>query len=264
MKAAVVLLTVFLSLLAAPAAAQDDEGRQLFETSCASCHQPDGTGISGAFPPLAGNPQAQDPLRVEEVVREGLSGPLEVLGVSYDGQMPGFPDLTDEQVAAVAAYVSSLAGAPTPASTTAAPAPAEGDADRGEALFVGSVTLAAGGPACLACHSAANLAPTGNVTLGPDLTTLFARFGGVQGAAAALRNPPSPTMQPLFADSPLTDGELLDLTAFFATLADAPQAQGRDLLVVAGLGWLAALILLVALAVRGPKQAYVEKLRSNR
>lgn len=39
------------------------------------------------MPPLAGNPRVQDEAYVVKVVREGLSGPLEVGGVTYDGVM---------------------------------------------------------------------------------------------------------------------------------------------------------------------------------
>jgi hypothetical protein len=44
---------------------------------------------------------------VEQAVREGVQGPLEVNGVSYDGVMPPPPGLSDEEIQAVAAYVAA-------------------------------------------------------------------------------------------------------------------------------------------------------------
>ncbi len=87
------------------------DGAQIFADSCASCHQAYGQGVAGTFPPLAANPAATDAAYVEQVIREGLSGPIEVLGVAYDNAMPAV-NLTDAEVAAVVAYVTTLAEAP--------------------------------------------------------------------------------------------------------------------------------------------------------
>src|SRR5262249_36261139 len=45
---------------AAPSGGAAD-GAQLYATRCASCHQPTGSGVPGAFPPLAGDPVANGP-----------------------------------------------------------------------------------------------------------------------------------------------------------------------------------------------------------
>ncbi len=34
-----------------------EEGAAVYAANCASCHQADGRGLAGAFPPLAGNPK---------------------------------------------------------------------------------------------------------------------------------------------------------------------------------------------------------------
>ena len=77
---------------------------------CAGCHQPDGSGVVGAFPPLAGH--APEIANVEggrdyliKVVLFGLQGPIEVAGQTYDTPMPPFLQLSDEQVAAVVNHV---------------------------------------------------------------------------------------------------------------------------------------------------------------
>ncbi|HEY1655430.1 MAG TPA: cytochrome c [Candidatus Tumulicola sp.] len=91
----------------APASAND--GARIYLTNCSSCHQPDGKGIPGAFPPLAGNPVVVgDPGRPIAIVKRGSRGPIRVAGRRYDGEMPGWDGLlSDADIAAVVTYVRS-------------------------------------------------------------------------------------------------------------------------------------------------------------
>ena len=97
------LIPLFLTL-ALPALAQD--GGQLFRLYCSACHGADGKGATGgAFPPLAGSPWVtEDSERLIKLTLYGLTGPLEVNGKKYDGQVPMTPFggmLNDNDVAAV-------------------------------------------------------------------------------------------------------------------------------------------------------------------
>lgn len=90
-------------------------GEALFGQSCAACHQPTGTGIPGAFPPLAGSDYLlADPERAVGVVLHGLVGPVTVNGVAYESAMPPMP-LEDADVAAVLTYVLQAWGNQGPA-----------------------------------------------------------------------------------------------------------------------------------------------------
>ncbi len=78
-------------------------GATLYRTTCANCHQANGEGLPGAFPPLAGDPvvTAQDPAQHIATVLFGLSGKA-IGGVSYAAQMPAWgQQLSDEEIAAV-------------------------------------------------------------------------------------------------------------------------------------------------------------------
>lgn len=80
-----------------------DMGANLYRTSCSSCHQANGEGLPGVFPPLAGDPVVtdQDPTRHIEVVLFGLKGKT-INGTSYSAAMPAFSEqLSDEEVAAI-------------------------------------------------------------------------------------------------------------------------------------------------------------------
>lgn len=249
--------------VAAPAAValQSSEGAVVYQAKCASCHQADGSGIAGAFPPLAGNPKAADASYVESVILEGQSGAIDVLGVTYNGVMPAVEDLTTEELAAVVAYVGTLASGEQPVPTTAAP-PRGGDAVHGEKLFRGSAGLAAGGAACAACHSAGDIGFGGGSGLGPDLSNVFDRFGGEAGLGAWLSTPASATMQPLFEDRPLTEGEVADLTAFLATTTNVRPAGGVDVVLIASVVVMLLLLGFMAWRINGPNESYNQRLRS--
>jgi cytochrome c oxidase subunit 2 len=80
-------------------------GKALYERNCASCHQTEGGGLAGSIPPLAGselpNGPAFDHIRT---VLQGKQGPLTVRGQPYNGVMPPFAHLTDEEIAAIISY----------------------------------------------------------------------------------------------------------------------------------------------------------------
>ena len=100
-----------LILPALPLPAQD--GGQLYTTYCAACHADNGLGATGgAFPPLAGSPWIQGtPDRMILAVLHGLTGPVEVLGKTYNLEMP--PQgavLEDANLAAIATYIRSSWG----------------------------------------------------------------------------------------------------------------------------------------------------------
>jgi mono/diheme cytochrome c family protein len=100
---------------AAPAAATAKagavDGAGVFADTCAGCHQPNGEGKAGSFPPLANNPDlflATD--FPAAVVLHGLQGPIDVAGQSLDQTMPAFDFLSDDEIAAVIKYVRASWG----------------------------------------------------------------------------------------------------------------------------------------------------------
>ncbi len=85
-------------------------GRETYTSVCQACHMADGTGIEGAFPPLAESDYLnEDPDRGISAVVHGLSGEITVNGETYNGVMPR-QNLTDEEVANVITYVLNSFG----------------------------------------------------------------------------------------------------------------------------------------------------------
>ncbi len=95
---------------AANKAERMERGARVYNNICTACHQPTGTGIPGAFPPLAGsNFLNADKLRAIGIVSNGLSGKIEVNGKPFNSQMPAL-NLPDEDVANVLTYVYNTWG----------------------------------------------------------------------------------------------------------------------------------------------------------
>lgn len=88
------------------------DGSKIFLVNCASCHQVDGKGVPGTFPPLAGNAVVvDDPARVIHIVKYGLTGTVVVAGKDFNGMMPAWsPQLSDADIAAAITYVRSSWG----------------------------------------------------------------------------------------------------------------------------------------------------------
>jgi nitrite reductase (NO-forming) len=85
---------------------QIEAGRALFAGTCSTCHQADGRGLEGIFPPLAKSDLiAKDPQGVPTVIIRGLSGKITVNGHEYDSVMPSMNQLTDDEVANISTFV---------------------------------------------------------------------------------------------------------------------------------------------------------------
>ena len=95
---------------------QIDTGKEIYMKAapgggmCFTCHQQNGQGLAGQFPPLAGSDWVLgDKERLIKISMYGLMGEIEVNGVKYNNVMapPGIPpgSLTDEQIASVLTYI---------------------------------------------------------------------------------------------------------------------------------------------------------------
>ncbi|WOO43653.1 cytochrome c [Rubellicoccus peritrichatus] len=114
-------------------------GERLYKNNCAACHQANGQGVAGAFPPLANSAWVTgDESRFTKILLRGLQGPIVVNGEEYNGNMPSYgenglgwsdrdlhailtytrqawdndaPPVTEETVAAVRAEIAGKNGA---------------------------------------------------------------------------------------------------------------------------------------------------------
>ncbi|MEO5690265.1 MAG: copper-containing nitrite reductase [Burkholderiaceae bacterium] len=88
-------------------------GEALFAGTCSVCHQSNGAGLPGVFPPLAKSDfLAADLQRTIGIPLRGLSGKVTVNGSEYDSVMPPMNQLTDDEVANILTYVLNSWGNP--------------------------------------------------------------------------------------------------------------------------------------------------------
>ena len=81
-------------------------GEAVYLANCAACHQPNGQGLPGAFPPLAQSDFLQgNRQEVLQAALFGLSGPITVNGADYNGVMPSMGYLNDQELADAVSYV---------------------------------------------------------------------------------------------------------------------------------------------------------------
>jgi mono/diheme cytochrome c family protein len=86
----------------------DPKGKIVYSQACMPCHQANGQGMAGQFPPLAGSEWVltANPERMIRIVLNGASGPMTAKGAQYNNVMVPWRDvLKDEDIAAVVTYV---------------------------------------------------------------------------------------------------------------------------------------------------------------
>ncbi|HEV8185640.1 MAG TPA: cytochrome c, partial [Chthoniobacterales bacterium] len=95
----------------------------IYSANCATCHQANGVGIAGQYPPLAGSEWVTGSTkRLGMILLKGLEGPLTVKGAQYGSAVmqPWEKTLTDAKIADVLTYIRQEWG------NTGAPVATEG------------------------------------------------------------------------------------------------------------------------------------------
>lgn len=100
------------------------DGSVVYAGNCAACHQANGMGLAGVFPPLVDSQWVlENDARLVQILLHGVQGELVVNEETYNGVMPAFPQLSDAELAAVLTYIRTSwgnAGAPIAADQVAA------------------------------------------------------------------------------------------------------------------------------------------------
>jgi mono/diheme cytochrome c family protein len=248
----VALATITGIWAALPAVAQTDvaAGQQLFQEKCVACHtvgQGDRLG-----PDLKGVTERRPREWLEQWIRapDALLAKNDPVAIGLLAQWRNLPmpnqGLKTSDVTAILAYLATATAQPSAPATAPAPA-VQGNSDIGKDLFTGVVRFRNGGPACMACHSVGGIGALGGGQLGPDLTTLVARFGGAAAVDAWVAGMPTPTMKAVWSKFPLTTEERASVVAFLAQ-AGVSQRPAEAIWQLAGLAALGVVILLAVAA----------------
>lgn len=214
-----------------------EEGRQLFLANCASCHgqnaegRPTGNGDKVAGPALAGVGAAAVDFQMG-------TGRMPLAGPNVQAPAGGQIKFSDEQIAAIGAYIASLAPGPEVPSEEAVD-PSKGDPAKGGELFRVN---------CAMCHNFAGAG--GALTRGkyaPAINDVTDRH--IYEAMTT-----GPQSMPVFSDSNLTPESKRDIIAFLNAIDEQESPGGMTLgslgPVTEGLfAWVFGLGLLVGCAV---------------
>jgi nitrite reductase (NO-forming) len=80
-------------------------GAVLYNGTCSVCHQQDGAGLEGVFPPLANSDYLMaDTERAIAVVLNGLTGEVVVNGNTFNSVMPPMSQLNDDEIANILTF----------------------------------------------------------------------------------------------------------------------------------------------------------------
>ncbi len=93
------------------------KGDMVYAGVCQACHQADGKGVEGKYPPLGGSEWLlQDSFTPARIVLFGLEGEIRVKGKGFNNKMPQFHDkLSNEEIAAAISFARSAFGNKAPA-----------------------------------------------------------------------------------------------------------------------------------------------------
>jgi len=86
-------------------------GKGLYEKKCQSCHGIDGKGLGTLYPPLTDTTFLQtNRNKLACIIRKGMSGPIIINNIAYDGKMPGDENIADIDLAQVITYINNSFG----------------------------------------------------------------------------------------------------------------------------------------------------------
>lgn len=94
-------------------------GKRLYTANCVACHQASGLGVGGQFPPLVESEWVvgggwHGDNHLVGILLHGLQGAVQVKGDTYNGAMPPWKQLKDDQIAAILTYIRSEWGNDAP------------------------------------------------------------------------------------------------------------------------------------------------------
>jgi len=247
------------------------DGAKIFQEECTGCHTMGAGDLIG--PDLMGIMQQRD----QQWLADFISAPDKMIAIGdpiaaslflkYGNKAMPNLGLSQEQVAAVIAYLESQVGGSQDVNTSRLVNLPSGNADKGKALFMGEEHLDNDGPPCMGCHNIGSHGLLGGGVLGPDLTNAASIYHDAS-LAAALANIPWPTMKPIYTKHPLTNDEQANLRAFIMT-KESQRETNKELWVMGiSLAGLIGAVLFIGLlyhrSLRVVRRSLVERTRPGK
>ena len=111
--------SLVLFCLFATACASDEEvkyeqyvisGAEIYKKNCSNCHGLDGSGLRNLYPPIKGSNYLQDKNKLVCIIKNGLEGPINVAGKTYNQKMPAAKGLYDLDIAQLITFLNDKWG----------------------------------------------------------------------------------------------------------------------------------------------------------
>lgn len=239
-------------------------GQDLFAQQCTACHALSAEAMVG--PGLAGVVEERDRdwllRKITEPDQLSTEGdPITAALIEeYGSTMPPLA-ISDEDATAIIDFLAEVPADATVDSPSVEATYTPEQIDRGRSLFQGTERFENRAVSCNACHTVNHPDVFGGGSLAADLTESYSRTGA-SGLEAMLGNAPFPVMNAAYADRPLTETEIEELTAFLQHTASDPQEQATNYgLTFFGSGAIGTLILIGFLSVlwRGRRRESVNQ-----
>jgi mono/diheme cytochrome c family protein len=81
------------------------EGLELYKNNCANCHQLDGTGLEGLYPPISTSFIENNKAKVICLIKYGINDSLVINGKKYSQPMPANIQLEKLELAEISTYI---------------------------------------------------------------------------------------------------------------------------------------------------------------
>lgn len=223
MKSFVSILIIFFTISIQTSMAAD-----LFTTHCAACHTIGKGRLVG--PDLKNINQLKDHTWLvsfikssQSMIKSGDADAVKIFN-EYNKLLMPDPTISETEIEEVLNYIKSVSSGEVAETTQVIVDPLENitqlNIDRGRELFIGKKRLENKGAACLSCHHVMDDLnyPGGN--LAKDLTESYDLMGGA-GVLAIVKNSPFPAMAQAYAKYPLTESEVIDLSAYLKSVSES-------------------------------------------
>ncbi len=201
------------------------EGEDLFKQRCAACHTIGKGRLVG--PDLKNVTEKQSKEWLLAFIKSSTtminSGDADAKAIfqEYNRILMPDNDYTDAQIMAILDYIKGGgsgggASAGAPAADILSGVTSE-NITTGSRLFDGDQRLTNGGPFCASCHKVRDERIFSSGTLAKDLSQSYDALGSA-GVAAIVKNPPFPVMHAAYKNHPVTEEEVIDLTAYLRSV----------------------------------------------
>jgi cytochrome c2 len=246
----------WMALSSLPAHAAFDPAA-VFEGNCGSCHSVGHGVVVG--PDLRGVTGRHDTrwlyafIRSSQAVIHSGDQSAVALYKQYQKVMPDHA-YSDAEIDTLLAFIQGGGPKARGEQIRDARSATPSEIERGRDLFLGNVTFARGGAACVDCHTAGTAQRFGGGSLASDLSRVYARYQD-WGLHRALRQADFPLMRRIYADKPLNEDEVFAVKAFLQHAPSDPRPPQEHLpfpMAFLGLGSSALVLLTVR---RGPRRA---------